>query len=84
MKANVAAVVAVVGFALLCLQVQPTSGQVKVGAFNIKNLGMSRLQRSWLTNVIVQVSVQHYIVIAIQNLYYASTILLFTIIPSKY
>ena len=60
MKANVAAVVAVVGFALLCLQVQATSGQLKVAAFNIKNLGMSRLQRSWLTNVIVQVSVQHY------------------------
>ena len=60
MKANVAAVVAVVGFALLCLQVQPTSGQVKVGAFNIKNLGMTRLRRSWLTTVIVQVSVQHY------------------------
>ena len=33
MKANVAAVVAVVGFALLCLQVQPTSGQVKVGTY---------------------------------------------------
>ena len=59
MKANVAAVVAVVGFALLFLQVQPTSGQVKVGAFNIKNLGMTRLQRSWLTDVIVKVSVQH-------------------------
>ena len=60
MKANVAAVVAVVGFALLCLQVQPTSGQVTVGAFNIKNLGMTRLQRSWLTDVIVKVSVQHH------------------------
>ena len=78
MKANVAAVVAVVGFAVLCLQVQPTSGQVKVGAFNIKNLGMTRLQRSWLTDVIVKVSVQHrypkIIYIAIQNAYYTSTI----------
>ena len=61
MKSLVAVVVAVVGFALLCFQVHPVNGQVKVAAWNIKNLGMTRLERVWITGVIIKVSVrQHY------------------------
>lgn len=57
MKSIMAAVVALFGISLLCLEVQPASGEVKVAAFNIKNLGMSRLNRTWLTGVIIRVSV---------------------------
>lgn len=57
MKSIIAAVVALSGITLLCLEVQPASGEVKVAAFNIKNLGMSRLNRNWLTGVIIRVSV---------------------------
>lgn len=57
MKSMVAAVVALFAIALLSLEVQPASAEVKVAAFNIKNLGMSRLDRNWLTGVIIRVSV---------------------------
>ena len=61
MKSLVAVVVAVVavGSALLCFQVQPVNGQVKVAAFNIKNFGITRFNREWLTHVLIKVSVKY-------------------------
>ena len=55
MKLEFAAVVVVAGFALLCLHVQSVNGQVKVAAFNIKNLEMTRFDRDWITDVIIKV-----------------------------
>ena len=57
MKSTLATVVLLLSIALLYHEVQLASGHghVKVAAFNVKNLGMTRLNRAWLVEVIVQV-----------------------------